>query len=214
MADTLFRDEILASDRWLDLPSDTDRLAFFGIRMRADDFGNIEGGLRRMFRFLHAFTQIKTQEAAATTLSHLVDADLIRAYHADGREFYHCPRAGTHRSYLVRKCPPSPWCNPEKTLGKHVRSVINQGHAKNIATTSQLRNNDVPLVVGVGVRVGASSNSKTVPQPASGDNSTKPLKWADFWKTKGKALGINPVPGETEGDYCRRIMQFEKVRPR
>jgi hypothetical protein len=211
MADTLFRDELLASDRWLDLPTDTDRLAYFGIRMRADDFGNIEGGLRRMFRFLHGFTQIKTQEAAATTLGHLVDADLIRGYKSpDARDFYHCPRSGTHRSYMVRKCPPSPWCDPEKTLGKHVRSIINQGHAKNVAVTLPLRNTDVPLVVGVSV----SSKSKTNLDPAPVDKSPKPLKWADFWKAKGKALGINPLPGETEGDYCRRIMRTEKERAR
>ena len=44
MADRLIRDELLESDRWLDLHSDTTRLAYVGLLLLADDFGNLEGG--------------------------------------------------------------------------------------------------------------------------------------------------------------------------
>jgi uncharacterized phage protein (TIGR02220 family) len=129
----------------------------------ADDFGNLEAGTRHLFRFLHTCTQVKSEEAAAVVLSHLGDADMIRAYSAGNpqRDFYHLPRTRTAKSYLVRKCPPSPWCNAGKQLGKHVRSVKNQGLAKNVAVTSQEHNSDVLLGVGVGVGVGEKLKSKT-----------------------------------------------------
>ena len=151
MPDRVIRDELLESDRWQDLPTDTDRLAYVGMRIRSDDFGNMEAGPRRLFKFFHKFTQIKTDEAAAVTLQHLADADMIRFYTCEGREFVHLPRGRPTNSYLVRKCPPSPWCDPDIKLGKHVRSVRNQGLAKNLLVTLQERNKDVPQGVGVGV---------------------------------------------------------------
>lgn len=165
MPDRLIRDELLESDRWLGLPTDTDRLAFIGLRLKSDDFGNIEGGIRRLSRMLQGFTHIKTDEAAATTLLHLCDADMIRRYEADGREFYHLPRGRPAGSYLVRKCPASPWCKPDVALGKHVRAVRKQGLAKNLPGTSQERNPDVSQGVGVGVGI---VEKHVVPSPKVG----------------------------------------------
>lgn len=159
MPDQLLRADLLGSDRWLDLPNDTDRLAFIALLLPADDFGNLEGGLRKIWRHLAPRTQIKTEEACAVCLTHLTDADLVRPYQVETRDYLHIPRFRTHRSYLVRKCPPSPWCNPEKQLGKHVRKIINQGHAKNLPVTSLLRNSDVLHRVGVGVGVGVEDYS-------------------------------------------------------
>lgn len=163
MPDQLVRDEILDSDRWLDLASDTHRLAFFGLLLRADDFGNLEGGLRRLFRYLHKFTQVKTEEAAVTVLSALADADLARRYEVGGREFWHLPRFRTHRNYRVRKVPPSPWCAPDDALGKQVRvrrkglaSTLEaeQAVTKNVTRTLLERSSNVSAGVGVGVGVG------------------------------------------------------------
>ncbi len=156
MPDRVIRDELLESERWLDLPTDTDRLAFIGLRLRSDDFGNIEAGPRRMFRFFHQFTQIKTEEGAAVVLGNLAEADMIRLYRAGEpeRDFIHLPRSRPSGSYLVRKCPPSPWCDTTIELGKHVRLIRNQGLAKNVPRTSQKRNGDVLQGVGVGVGEG------------------------------------------------------------
>ena len=136
MPDRVVRDELLDSDRFLWLPSDTDRLCYVGLLLRCDDFGNLEGGPRRLFRFFASFAQTKTEESAGATIIHLADADLIRRYEADGREFFHIPRFRTHRQYLVRKVPASPWCL-ETVLGKQQR-VINRGLASNVVTTSLL----------------------------------------------------------------------------
>ena len=153
--DRMLRDELLDSERWLDLPSDTHRVVYVGLLLRADDFGNLEGGPRRLFRFMHGFTQVKTELAAIARMGALVDADLARRYEVDGRELWHLPRtrSWSRKSYLVRKVPASPWCPPDRELGKHVRSIRNQGHAEKVNVTSVSRELNVWLGVGVGVGV-------------------------------------------------------------
>jgi hypothetical protein len=178
MADRILRDEILDSDRWLDLPADTHRLVYVGLLLHADDFGNFEGGIRRLFRFMNHFTQVKTEEAAATVMGHLVDADMARGYKAmvDGveREFYHLPRFQSHRQYLTRKCPPSPWDDVERVLGKTKRKlIVNQGLAKIVATTSQQDSSHVLQGVGVGVGV----ELKPLVRSPNGD-----ARFVTFWK--------------------------------
>jgi hypothetical protein len=169
MPDRILRDEILESDRWLGLPSADDRLVYIALLLRCDDFGNLEGGLSRLFRFVERFTSIKSAEHTALTLLHLVDADLIRRYEVDGRELYHIPRFRPHQQYLTRKMPASPW-DSERKLGKHKRIEI-RGLAKeyqqstqdniDVNVTSQLRNMDVAEGVGVGVGVGVKHVSNS-----------------------------------------------------
>ena len=106
MPDRVIRDELLDSDRWLGLVHDTERLVFLGMLLKCDDFGNMEGGLGRLLRFLQSFTNVKSQENVAAILAHLVDVDLIRMYSVDNRELIHIPRLRPHRQYLVRRCPP------------------------------------------------------------------------------------------------------------
>lgn len=153
MPDRLLRDELLESDRWLDLHTDTHRLTFIGLVLKADDFGNIEGGPRRMFRFLRDFTQCKTESDSIKLLSDLQDFDLIRRYEIDGREFWHLPRFKSHRQYLSMKVPLSPWNEENPRLGKDQR-IVKQGLAKNVATTSLPRSRHVAEGVGVGEGVG------------------------------------------------------------
>jgi hypothetical protein len=192
MPDRVIRDELLESDRWLNLPTDTDRLAFIGLRLRSDDFGNIEAGSRRLFRFLQSFTQVKTEEAFAVVLGHLADADLVRFYKSGNpeHEFIHLPRSRPTGSYLVRKCPPSPWCNPDTLLGKHVRAIRNQGLAKNVTDTSPERNRDVSQGVGVGIGIGVNQkpllplvDTSTSAVDNSVDKSTHVSKVLDNIKT-------------------------------
>lgn len=224
MSDTLFRDELLESGRWLDLPTDTDRLSFFGLRLRADDFGNVEGGLRKLFRFLARFTQIKTEEVAAVTLEHLLSADLIRPYKANDRDFYHLPRCRTPKSYLVRKCPASPWCNPEEQLGKHIRKITKQGLALNVTSTSLEHNKDVLLGVGVGVGVGvvekrsSKALSGSPKKPANTDDAIRLLEFLNrkagrrFRPTETTLKPILDRLKEYTFDECRGVIVQRWVR--
>lgn len=41
----------------------------------------------------------------------------------------------------------------------------------------------------------------------------KTTTWTEHWKAKGKAFGIEAKPGESDGDYCRRVQAFAKDRP-
>lgn len=211
MPDRLIRDELLESDRWLGLTTDTARICFVGLLLRCDDFGNLEGGPRRLYRFFSRFAQIKAEADADAVLMQLADADLTRRYERDGREFWHLPRFRPHRNYLVRKYPPSPWDDPVLTARKEGHFLSNQGLAKNIETTLSRG------VVGVGVEVGTSKNE--LPQTAAGDNflsgdkssRQKSITWTEHWTSKGKALGINPEKGETSGTYCKRVQTFCKT---
>ena len=206
MPDRLIRDEILESERWLFLPCDTDRLVFVGLIFRADDFGNLEGGTRRLFRFMHAFAQVKNEENAAAILAHLVDADLVRGYQVDGRDFVHLPRFRPHRKYLVRKCPPSPWCDLTVLLGKKHQKVSIQGHAKNMHDISHA--SDMHMLQGVGVGVGVGVNQQRTSDAAIVDNlSESAPSWLQHWTAKGKALGMEARPGETPRQYCDRVRE-------
>lgn len=186
MVDRVLRDEIWESDRYLDLSTDTQRLAFIRLLSEADDFGNCEGHLRRIYRTLAKVMQVRSEEDAAKVLDALVEVDLIRFYEiveeAEGetrtRRLIHIPRFRSHRQYHTRKVPPSPWDDKDVALGK-TRRVINHGLAKNVVTTSlprssgndatsQPRSNHVAEGVGVGVGENTLSSHRQVKtEPAS-----------------------------------------------
>lgn len=167
MADRILRDELWESDRFLDLPNDIARLAFLRFLSAADDFGNFEGGTRRLVRMIQACTQAKNDEAVAGAIDALMGADLIRRYVVDGRELFHIPRTRPHRQYIVRKYPPSPW-DADVKLGK-TRRVEARGLAKDherqalsgdVVATSLPRRDHVAEGVGVGVGVGIESKGR------------------------------------------------------
>ena len=241
MPDRVIRDELLDSDRWLDLGHDTERLVFIGLLLRCDDFGNMEAGLGRLFRFVQSFTQVKSQENVASILAHLADADLIRLYEVDGRELIHIPRLRPHRQYLVRRCPPSPWCDTSTPLGK-TRRIINRGLAVNVVTTSLPRSNDVAEGVGVGVGVGENLRARehlpvdnfqsNEPPQVKGPgnklpkvngqvkgqgNGTTVKGWVNSLQAieaKGKELGVQAHPGESADAYRERLFAEIETRKR
>jgi hypothetical protein len=217
MPDRVLRDELLDSERWIGLPGDTDRLVFICLLFKCDDFGNLEGGLRRLFRFMHDVSQVKTEEASATVLLHLVDADLIRRYEVDGRELFHIPRFSPHRQYLVRKYPQSPW-DEERELGKNQR-VVNRGLAKyqeltkNMSTTSQQRSNDVAQGVGVGVGE-RLTRAPATPVDNSDAKATHPKgqpRANERKKSKSKAPTLQARPGESMDEYRIRLLQHRET---
>lgn len=152
MPNRVIRDEILESARWLDLPTDTHRVVFIALVLRADDYGNFEGGPRRLFRFMHSFSQVKTDSDSVKLMSDLQDADLVLRYEVQGMEYWHIPRFENKRQYWARRVPKSPYHEeqiPEKQI--HRQKAL-RGIAEH-STNPQS---------GVGVGVGVGGNSKAL----------------------------------------------------
>lgn len=108
MPDRIVRDELLESDRWLELARNTHRLAFIVLLLRVDGLGNLEAGLPRLCR-LWACLGGCTREQAIETLQALTDADLIRLYDVDKKRYLHIPRFRQRLRSLRRIAPLSPW---------------------------------------------------------------------------------------------------------
>jgi len=119
MYDRVLRSELMESERWLDLHSDTARLVFVSLIPLADDFGNMEGGSRRLWRWLSLRTACKTEADVIKVLSELCDADLVRRYQVDGLDYLHIPRFRNDRTYFRRAVPPSPWCVSDAAVGAY-----------------------------------------------------------------------------------------------
>lgn len=109
MPDRVIRDELLKSERWLDLPTDTHRVVYIGLLLLCDDYGNLEGGPRRLFRWMHGFTQIKTEADSIKLMSDLQDHDMILRYEVEGKEYWHISRFKNSRWYWKRSYPQSPY---------------------------------------------------------------------------------------------------------
>ena len=87
--DRVLRHDVFDSDRFVELPSDTDRLCWIAMLGIADDFGNFEGSGRRLWRWANGFAQVKTEADIACILSRLCDADLLRRYTVGDKAFFH-----------------------------------------------------------------------------------------------------------------------------
>lgn len=149
MADRIVRDELFRSIRWLDLPTDTHRLVFIGLLSLADDYGNLEGGPRRLYRWMHGFTQIKSDADSIKIMVDLQDADLVRRYEVSEKEYWHIPRFKNSRRYWSRKCPQSPYTE-SSTIPTYQQVTKN--------TSADLRQTCANPSRGVGVGVGVNLN--------------------------------------------------------
>jgi hypothetical protein len=152
--DRLIRAELYQSERWLSLPTDTHRLIYNALIHTADDFGNIEGGSRRLWRWM-SFSQVKSEQDAIKIMSELADVDMVRHYVVDAKEFWHLPRFHNTRTYTTRIHPPSPWCDPLAYTGSYKRTTKQAAKAKSDSDLNQSSfKPDSDLKIGVGVGVG------------------------------------------------------------
>ena len=189
MPDRVIRDELLQSSRWLDLPTDTHRLIYENLILIADDYGNIEGGPRRLFRWMHGFTQVKTESDAIKIMSDLQDADLARRYESEGREYWHLPRFKNSRWYWTRRYPQSPYVDDVTVEGKQRNSGKRNTQVDDASLTRTGG-------VGVGVGVGEDKTKRAQGEIIPG----LPRAW---WKTNegiDKAIRVlevrvNPLEG-------------------
>ena len=114
MPDRIVRDELLESDRWLNVPRNTHRLAFVCLLLQADALGNMEGSDGRLWRLWRDTLKLDARTAIAEILEALLSQDLIRLYEADGKRLIHIPRYRQRLRYLGNVSPPSPWTTEEQ----------------------------------------------------------------------------------------------------
>ena len=115
MYDRILRSELFESNRYLDLHTDTSRLTWISLIPLADDFGNLDGNTKRLWRWLTFRTTLKTEPDVVKVLSELCDADLLRRYEVDGQPWFHIPRFECDRDYVTRRYPKSPWDDEENS---------------------------------------------------------------------------------------------------
>jgi hypothetical protein len=87
MPDRIVRDELLESERYMSLASDSERVLFFHLVLTADDFGNAEATAWRLRRIVP-----NPAADVEALLAGLVAADLVRVYEAAGKRYIHIPR--------------------------------------------------------------------------------------------------------------------------
>jgi hypothetical protein len=161
MPDRVIRDELLRSERWLNLPTDTHRLVYENMILIADDYGNLEGGPRRLFRWMHSFSQVKSEVDSIKLMSDLQDAGMVLRYEAQGREYWHITRFKNSRWYWRRTCPQSEY--PDDVTNEHKQRPIS-GRNTRVADTLPTRREGV----GVGVQgIGSTESPKRVGQHLS-----------------------------------------------
>lgn len=178
MPDRIIRDELLQSDRWLDLPSDTHRLVYENLLLIADDYANLKGGPRRLFRWMASFSQVKTEADSIKLMSDLQDADLVRRYEVSGDEYWHLPRFKNSRKYWARKWPASPF--PE--------SIKKPSKQKTTENPDPILTPPEPHISGgVGVGVGEQPSQRPTPDPRNA------AAWLAFSDAYAKRYGVAPV---------------------
>ena len=205
MPDRVIRNELLTSDRWASLPTDTHRLVFMGLVLISDDYGNIEGGPRRLFRWMHTFTQIKSETDAIKLMSDLQDSDMALRYESGGKEYWHLTRFRNSRRYWSRKYPKSPYQEQE--------NETKQWNTKK--TSADLRQGERSTAEGVGVGVGELL-TRTRTTRASGDKlngdtpeakATRLSTWASYSTAYFNRYGTEPLRNAQSNSLIAKFCQ-------
>ena len=118
MKNRILRGEILDSERFLNLATNTERICFISLLLKADDYANMEGSIPRIQRLWRDFG-IDSQEKTSKILDALADQDLIRFYKnqkdfEDTKQYIHIPRFRQRLRFTKRVNPLSPWNEPLK----------------------------------------------------------------------------------------------------
>jgi hypothetical protein len=236
MPDRVLRSALFDSDRWLDLPDDTCKLAYVCLLSLADDYGNLEGG-RRLFRWLSQRVNVKQPEHVARAMSHLADCDLVRRYEVDGKECFHVPRFRCRLDYITQVAPASPYDDPSlDARAADIRKRRREKAQRIKATSANVQRTSVEgapdmgmtfnegVGVGVGVGVGekglqrgevaAEPAGQAVAAEAKPDpKGTRlprdwvlPDDWAAWAETEGRAR--NPPITASRGQILRTAESF------
>jgi len=196
--DRILRHELLRSERFLKLPTDTHRLIFIALLTEADDFGNIEGGSSRMWRWMHGFSQVKDEAGSIRLMSDLQDVDLARRYEVEGKEFWHIPRFRNSRRYTRRHHPQSPWCGTAVSTMERKNKNLTPKSAADLRQICGRSAADLPRGVGVGVGVGVNPTTPTL-----GGNPKILGQSKSRDARKGSRLLSGFIPPESWFEFCR-----------
>src|SRR6266850_7129025 len=204
--DRVLKSELMNSDRWLDLPSDSHRLAYVCLLPLADDFGNFEAGPRRMWRWLHARTQVKDEGHSIKILSDLMDADLLRPYRVAEVDYWHIARFECDRKYISRKVPASPWDDIDlETRAKHYRQYYASRRADLKRKKAKPDPNLTPIrgrsgvSQGIGVGVGVKKNTCSFA-------TSLDLFWIAYPRKIGKAKALKAYIALKPDDALQKTM--------
>ena len=160
MPNRIIRDDLLESDRWLDLAGPAERLAFIELLLRADDYGLMEAGTPRLFRLWRDSCNLRGPRDAEKVLMALVDADLVRLYEHAGKRYLFIPRFRQRTRSTTPKCPVPPEALYEddaaaiskfKNIGRAMSDIgqTGDGHAADTRQTDDAQTSDTcPSRVG------------------------------------------------------------------
>lgn len=201
MPDRVFRDEIMSSPRYWQLSSDTARMLFFHLGLRADDFGIFRAANYTIRQECFGADNKPAPEALAKMLNELNDADLVRLYRdSDGAEYGFIPR-WKQRLRMMKPRFPLP---PKSIWDNAIRDLIQK-----MPANCQTDDGHLPAEVevkGSGIETNRKEGTSRAPPV---DNSGAP--WRTFWIARGKELGIIANPGESAKAYCDRVIAQSKT---
>lgn len=226
MPDRIVRDEILDSDRYLGLSSDSLRTLFVHFLLVADDLGNSEASGPFIRRRLLGGAQTP-DETIAKMLAELQDVDLIRTYFEGAKRYVHIPRFRQRLRSFKRVNPRPPTgieCKEIKAIADKL-SDNRQTDAGQMTDTCQSLAGEGRKEVkeGRNARAGASPVDNSAPKVNGGRNiaqrsKAKPAPGVTFAQAAieatAKALGLKPHPGETAEAYADRVKQAKANKAR
>ena len=158
MPQRIIRESLLYSDRFLDLPSNCERMAFLALLLRADDRGNLEatdGGLHRMWRDF----EVDTVKDSLAILEHLTTAELVKVYEVDGKRFIHIPRFQQKLRSYKSQVPLPPWQENEikqsdsKKSGRKLQKTLLEEEVEvevEEEVEEEVNNNNIVKIIGSG----------------------------------------------------------------
>lgn len=210
MPDRIIRDELLESERWLTLPSNTARLAFVCLLPFGDALGNLPED--RLWRLWRDSCQLKRRDEVAELIQTLAAADLIRPYAVDNSRLIHIPRYRQRLRYFGNLNAPSPWTtDKEKQLLEKYSPGAHQactGPAPPEVKRSEVKRSEVSKrnVVQNPPREATTQPHPNNPVDKKGNGHSP--RWDGNEQSidaKGRELGLAAKPGESYFDYTKRL---------
>ena len=219
MPDRIVRDELLDSDRYLGLSSDTVRIVFVHFLLVADDLGNAEATGPFIRRRILPGSQVP-DDTLAKILEELSSVDLVRVYEVGPKRYVHIPRF-RQRLRSFKRINPRPPSSMECAEIKEIADKLSDtrqaldGHMS--GTSQSLAGEGRKGSEGRNRRKGAepreavdkSSGLKPFGDKSPGKSTHQPAK--GWWKSDGgivnaaTALNIKTRAGETFSQLKDRI---------
>ncbi|HWG34689.1 MAG TPA: hypothetical protein VN650_11000 [Gemmatimonadaceae bacterium] len=196
MADRLVRDELLDSDRYWALPSDTHRMLFVHFLLSADDLGNAQATTGTFRRRLLQRDKPVTEQECAQLIADLCTADIVRKFEYDGKRFIHIPRFRQRlRSY--KRVHPRP---PPEIEDKEINKLLS--NLSDICPTLDTHTTDTSQSRAVEVKGSEGKNFKNrahAPDPV--DKSAQPLRKRDHPAAKESPGKSTPTATQTPNGH-------------